>query len=381
MGSLLTGEYPTIHGAVGRADRLRSDIPTLASQLQTAGYRTAAIVANPNIGPAFGFERGFDEFIEMYSHVAAPRPILPSELIATAERMVDRTLEWIRQRPQKPFFLLVFSVDPHTPYTPPAPYDRLYDPTYTGNIDGSLRGMYGLGVFGPRPPDREISHLRALYDGEVAYSDDQFSRLREVIDSSSLNRNTITILTSDHGEEFYEHGSRDHGHTLYNELLHVPLIFYGPGYFSSRTVNVPVQSADLYKTILALAGKSAGEGPGRDLTPYLRGTLDAGTEIFAELSLDKHQVDALILDTDKVIRSRFDGSLLHFDLAADPGELASLPDAGPLSRKIQDLREALDRAGASSPKASRVRRDALPEAARQALEQLGYGDVTQPESP
>jgi arylsulfatase A-like enzyme len=374
MGSLLTGEYPSTHGAIDRLGALRPQLPTLAQQLHQAGYRTAAIIANPNIGSAFGFAKGFDDFIELYSQLDARRPVMPGELIATADKVVERALSWLRSRPAQPFFLMIFSIDPHAPYTPPPPYDRRYDPDYTGNIDGSLRSMFGLGVFGKVPPPREIRHLRALYDGEVAFNDFHFGRLLDGLEQGRLQDSTVVVLTSDHGEEFYEHGSRDHGPTLYEELVRVPLIVRGPG-IKSQVVDTPVQLIDLYATLSQLAGATSPPTAGRDLQRVLRGDQLPTADLLAELDLDDHQLDALVSGSRKLIRDRAHAAYQYFDLAADSGERQSLPGAaaGDLMPRLAALHErALQSAASPAPSVARA---ALPESARQALEALGYGNV------
>lgn len=379
VGSLFTGQYPTVHGAVDRPNPLRADLPTLAAQLRAAGYRTAAIIANPNIGSVFGFSSGFDTFVELYSQVDSQRPILPSELIATADKVVDAALDWIAQRPAQPFFLFVFTIDPHTPYTPPPPYNRLYDPDYQGNIDGSLLSLYGLGVFGPIPPEREIRHLRALYDGEVAFNDLHFGRLLQVLDRPPLRDNTVTIVTSDHGEEFYDHGGRDHGHTLYDELIHVPLMVRWPGHIGVHTSDQPVELLDLFPTVLQLAGAKVPAGPGQDLSAALLGNSGTTTgEAFAELGLDHHRLDAVVENFDKAIRNRHSDKAQQFNLATDPHELT--PQAPAPGAKLVE-RLATIRAGLDKQAQPGARTTEIPESVRRAMEALGYGDPQAPKPP
>ncbi|HVM94854.1 MAG TPA: sulfatase-like hydrolase/transferase, partial [Candidatus Acidoferrales bacterium] len=121
MGTLLTGTYPTVHGAVGRNDALRRGVHTLAGSLRSAGYRTAAVYANANIGPEFGFGEGFDDFIALRPARFVNDPTVPRNEVGTADNVVNRAIEWLRGRDRRPFFLLVFTVDPHAPYEPPAP--------------------------------------------------------------------------------------------------------------------------------------------------------------------------------------------------------------------------------------------------------------------
>jgi arylsulfatase A-like enzyme len=371
MGSLLTGEYPSTHGAVDRLDVLRGDLPRLPSLLRRRGYRTAAIIANPNIGQAFGFADGFDDFTELYQPGTAPRSILPQELIATADRVVDSAIDWLDSHGTAgPFFLFVFSIDPHAPYTPPPPYDTLYDRTYTGGIDGSLRSMFGLGIFGKVPPEREIRHLRALYDGEVAFNDAHLGRLLDSLDRLDLTPRTLFVATSDHGEEFYEHGGRDHGHTLYEELIRVPLVLRWPGTIAVQPYREPVQLADLFPTLLRFAGTDPPTTAGRDLSPVLTRGGALETEAYAELDLDKHHMRALVRGKHKLI-TEVDKADQYFDLSTDPYETPGRT-ASPAPELLERLRaiEVLitKKRGARGSLAPTQ----LPEAARRAMEALGY---------
>jgi arylsulfatase A-like enzyme len=381
MGTLFTGEYPNTHGAVGRADALRRGITTLPMQLRARGYRTAAIIANPNIGSTFGFAEGFTDFVELYNSHPEHTLVMPAELLATADRVVDAASAWLQAHPAGPFFLLVFSVDPHAPYTPPAPYDNMYDPTYRGKVDGSLQSLFELAVREKVPDESDIRHLRALYHGEVTFNDMQLGRLLGELDRARLSENTVVIVTSDHGEEFYEHGGRDHGHTLFEEVIRVPLIIRWPGRIPRGTV-VPeaVQLADLYPTLLRLAGVSPRPGAfttvGRDLTDVLlgRGSNGVAPLAYAEEHLDGHNLRALIMDHRKVLYDVTRQQPFVFDLARDPAELQRGTELPP-----QDLWRTFEKiTQANQPPRGSVARPVhgseLPDAARHAMEALGYGD-------
>jgi len=249
MATLLTGTYPRTHGAIGRQDALRSGLPTLATELRARGYHTAAVFANPNVGAAFGFAEGFDDFIPLYPPRLGHGQTLPQEQIGTAVNVVNRAIDWLRAHRRQPFFLLVFSVDPHAPYEPPPPYNTMYDAEYTGHIDGSMESVFALlagAAMGTPPPARDVQHLRALYHGEVTFNDAHLARLLGELDDQHLTDNTLVVFTSDHGEEFYEHGHGDHGHSLYEELIHIPLIMRWPRVTARGTVYPDaVQLADL----------------------------------------------------------------------------------------------------------------------------------------
>lgn len=374
LASLLTGEYPSTHGVVGRHDALSPALPTLPALLRSRGYRTAAIAANPNVGSAFGFDRGFERYLELYNRAGERRVVFPEELIAAADRVVDTALEWLAEEPRRPWFLLVFSIDPHVPYTPPPPYDRLYDPDYQGAVDGSMASLFGLDALGTTPPRREIDHLRALYDGEVAFNDRQFGRLLQRIDLVHGAENTVVVVTADHGEEFYEHGRREHGHSLYEELIHVPLLVRWPGRVPAQTYEDPVQLNDLFPTLLGLAGAPAVDTPGRDLAPILLRRERVDPRAYAELNLEGRRLRTLIVEHHKLIVDDARGTETYFDLSADPGEQHArsevpVPDLAP---RLRALTQEATRRGVVAP--AQIAPAQLPDAARQALEALGYGD-------
>ena len=383
MGSLLTGTYPRTHGAIGRHDALRAGVATLAGGLHAAGYRTAAVFANPNIGTLYGFGEGFDDFIALYPARMVHDATVPQAYVGTADHVVDRAVEWLRGRPTQPFFLLVFTVDPHAPYEPPAPYNTMYDPEYTGKVDGSLATLFGLLVAARRgnpPPERDVRHLRALYDGEVAFNDAQLARLLAELDRTRLAQQTLFLITSDHGEEFYEHGSGEHGHSLYEELIHVPLLLRWPGRVAeSRTYGGVVQLLDLYPTLLHVAGAPVPAGPGRDLTDIILGRASASVPpvAYAEEHLDEHNLQMVLLDHRKLIYDAAIAQPLTFDLRKDPGEHHPLPGlpAPDLAFAISAIEQQNRPPADSTPRV--VGPTQIPDSARQAMQALGYGDPAQ----
>ena len=380
MGSLLTGVYPSTHGAIGRQDALRSGLPMLAAELRRLGYRTAAVYANPNIGRPFGFAEGFDDFIDLYPARYIHDQRVPRERVGTADNVVNRAITWLQARPATPFFLLVFSVDPHAPYEPPAPYNTQYDPDYSGPIDGSINtvlGVLGAAKLGHQPAERDVRHLRALYDGEVAFNDAQLSRLLAEIDQLQLASHTVLMLTSDHGEEFYEHGYGDHGHSLYEELIHVPLFVRWPEHVQpGRVYGDAVQLIDLYPTLLHIAGGRAPAGPGRDVFDIVLGRDGAAVAsmAYAEENLDTHNLRTVILDHRKLIYDATQQTPRSFDLQKDPGERdpsTRLPPPDLMIAMDQITQKSRQSAGSQ---AHRVRSTDLPDSVRQAMEALGYGD-------
>ena len=148
----------------------------------------------------------------------------------TAPEVVDRGLEWLRAEvadgDEQPIFLFLHLFDVHDPYTPPSPYDELYDPDYEGPIDGrDITGAESL--VHKDMPARDLEHLLALYDGGISWIDSEVGRVLDALEELGLTEDTLVVITSDHGEEFFEHERKTHRKQLYRESVHVPLLLRG----------------------------------------------------------------------------------------------------------------------------------------------------------
>jgi arylsulfatase A-like enzyme len=315
VASILSGDFPHRHGVIDRGGRLTATTHTIPGELRrNAGYRTAIISANPNISTNFGFGFPFDEFLS-FGMVTMHIPTTPANVV------IDRAVKLIPSL-TSPWFLFVFLVDPHEPYTPPAPYDTMYDQPYPGAPNGQLVGNKFITDPADIPNARDLRHYRALYDGEVAFTDHELARLLTVIDSTS----TLVVLTSDHGQGLWQHMQPFHGYTLYDSLIHVPLILRGPGIRVRRVVSVRVQSVDLYPTLLHFVGVPVEPGKsGRDLL-HLAGPTPP---ILAEEKLDGFDLASVIVGDQKLILNRKTKATERYDLRADPGERHPVPAAAP----------------------------------------------------
>lgn len=260
MCSLLTGELPHRHG-VGRdpaqPDRigcLPEGATTLAEQLSDVGYRCGAVVNNTFLAPGFGLDQGF----EHYDYQGAT-----NELIRSGEESVERALAWLDAGDGRPSFLLLHMMEPHLNYDPPASvrgtFTGVGDPPvelpFTSEVHALQIGLRELA------PD-ELEYVMALYDEEVLAVDRAVGALIAGLEARGRLAHTVIALTSDHGEEFYDHGSFEHGHTLYGELTRVPLVLSGPGLAHGEVTGL-VQHLDLFEGLLRLGGASAPSVPGR----------------------------------------------------------------------------------------------------------------------
>ena len=273
--SLLTGLFPTTHGAERERDALSPEVLLLSQFLQKQGFRTAAFVANGHISAPTGFERGWDSF-KNYIQDGVPN---------RADDVFRDALDWIRANRGSPFFLYLHTVDPHVPYDPPPHYLEQYDAgSYAGPVQprdtAALLERVKTGQLALT--DRDRVRLQGLYKAETTYHDDALGRFWDGLGAAGLRDDTLLIVTADHGEEFFEHGKVGHGHSLFQELLHVPLIVRFPGLPAGRRVARPVSLFDVAPTIVDLLNLGpAADGQnvpfeGNSLLPDLLGHRVAG---------------------------------------------------------------------------------------------------------
>ncbi len=251
--SIMTSEYPHVHGVDAPDRKLDPQAATLAGALSKEGYRTAAFITWFYLSWRLGFDIGFDEYNE---YLPKKRD---TSLNVRADVPVDRAVEWIdRNGDDAPFFLFLHLFDPHVDYDPPSPYDTLFGASYDGDFDGSYESIrpYIKGLRDTTATIAPADRRRAidLYDGEIRYVDDQVGRLVDALAKRRLDEKTILVFTADHGEEFAEHGSMEgHGWTLYDEVIRVPLIIARPG-ADPAVVSHVASLVDVAPTILDLAG-------------------------------------------------------------------------------------------------------------------------------
>ncbi len=396
--SLLTGVHPHEHGMVGYRGRIRPEVRTLAEALSARGYYTAGIVANLLVSRSYGFDRGFQDWdqepdrrpMARHRHLLAARLLKAlgrsrSEVLSPgASDMVGRALAVLSRKARAPRFLYLHLMDPHDPYTPPDDLAKAFDPGYAGSLSFKPGTLYAI-LRGEQSVDEEdLRHARALYDAEVAGMDREVGRLFDALRERIHQGEVIVVFTSDHGEEFMDHGALGHEHTLYQELVHVPLLIARPGVVGRGVVvREPVALTDVAPTILDLAGLPPEPAfRGRSLVPLMRGEEAAagGEEVvftaedYVGYRASSHRIRAARSGALKVIL--YEPNVFgigawrreRFHLAADPGERdGDVPDRDELARLETRLREWM--AGAGAP--AQAERELDPETERR-LRALGY---------
>ncbi|MCX8159841.1 MAG: sulfatase-like hydrolase/transferase [Candidatus Saccharicenans sp.] len=246
--NIFLGVLPPSHGVHDNANFVvPSGLTTLAEVFRQSGYETAAFIGAYPLDRRFGLGRGFSLYDDDYGTQDFNRPVFVER---PAAEVVDRALGWLKTV-SGPWFLWVHVFDPHYPYSPPEPFRSRF------------------------------SHN--LYDGEVAYVDQQLGRLFSFLRQNNLIDRVVIILTSDHGESLGEHGEKTHGYLAYNSTLHVPLIIRAPGFKGGRSETAVVSHVDIFPTVCDLLGLKKPAGlQGRSLLPVLKGKKLASRPVYFE---------------------------------------------------------------------------------------------------
>lgn len=260
--SILTSRVPSRFFLNPRCSLPETEL-TLAEILQAWGWKTAGFSSNPLISGrsesghyAGGFEQGFDLFDD--TNPAGRKWGWESK---TSEGIINKALGWLEINSRERFFLFLYIMDPHDRYHSPEPFNSLFDPDYQGRKmvakgDATHYERRILRGQDSRLQEADVRHLEALYDGEIAYADNQIGRLLSALKNLKIDKKTMIVVTSDHGEEFFEHGGLKHGYTLHRELLEVPLIITWSGVLPAGVTSADrlVPGISVVPTILDLVG-------------------------------------------------------------------------------------------------------------------------------
>jgi choline-sulfatase len=350
--TILTGLHPAHHGIrTNDGFRLAPTVPTLADSLKPIGYATAAFIGGYPLRGSSGLSRGFDRYDDAF--LAAP---------GVTERSADAVMQsaaaWIDANRAQPFFAWIHLFDPHSPYTPPAPF--------------------------------AAAHRDAPYDGEVAYTDAGVGRFLDRLRQLNLFAAAAIVIVADHGESLGDHGERTHGTFLYDATIRVPLLIKLPTVrvtaFADaapaakldtaadrvRVVDVPVETADLAPTIAAIARATLARGDGRSLLPLLAGAAgDPDRPAYAESYYQNVLLGWSPLRAVRTARWKLIEAPRSelYDLEHDPGE--SQNRVNERAALATGLQRALAGLGDGGRPATESRAAATPESAER-LRSLGY---------
>lgn len=337
LATLMTAVYPASHGCVVRDRVLDPGFETLAEKLRDNGFYTGGIVTQTFASRRFGLDRGFLSFNDDLAELSRGNELFKK----TSRSVSDKATKWIAARAgeARPWFLWLHYFDPHLAYVPHPGYSEAF---------GS---------------EQDID----LYDGEIAWTDFHVGRVLDALSEFGFDENTLIVFTSDHGEEFGDHGGRYHRSTLYREVLEVPLIVRIPGRAAERTDRL-TSLVDVAPLILQLTGTEpiAAAHGASPLDEH--GRVNSASEtIYAELLLETGEQLSASIGTTKWIAK--DSELVGFDRASDPNELKPLEANADARAELERLKEHAARYASLRTGA---RKATLSPAESKALKALGY---------
>jgi len=251
IATIFTGQYPrAIFEPAEHPDAIRQALPqkatTLAEKLRAAGYDTIGLVDHPGITHSAGYDQGFNRYVMLYT-----KGHFREWAMTTPSFILNEFKSQLRQQRGRKTFLYLHLVYPHRPYIPMPEF----------NIFG--KGFQNMDIV-------EKEGMINQYDGEIRQSDDLIGKVFQVLNQEGFLKDSCLIITADHGEGFWEHGKVEHGNSMFDELLRVPLIVIRSSNTSSHTISDAASIVDLFPTVLAIAGVSIPPGlPGLNLQPYL----------------------------------------------------------------------------------------------------------------
>ena len=352
--SWFTSLYPSEHKVVNKystytesekvfsnLQQLSPDVMTLAQILKANGYTNGAFTGDAGVSAKFGYGAGFDVYVD-------------DKKFAGFDHSIPPAITWLRENKDKKFFMFLHGYDVHGQFDPPNGYTRRFvDFDYKGPLKGGKEEQGRFREEGlekgsiQQLTDDDVRFWRALYDEKINDADQRFKTFVEELEKLGLLDKTIIILTSDHGTEFYEHKRFDHGFSLYDELIHVPLVIYLPGIKGGKIIEDQVRSIDLMPTILDLlnikiSDKVKNQMRGVSLLPLVEGKhkdLVAFTE--TDYRLYTHKRAIRTPDGWKFIYSLENDKKELYNLRNDPHELDNL--VGKEHRKAYELEQELFR--------------------------------------
>lgn len=329
VASLLTSLSPDDHGLQQRSQGLRLDARTWPEIFRERGFLTVGITTNPNVLPIYGLAQGFARFVDLRTHgwlkSGAPDA---AEVFAAANEVLDSA--------SLPLLLYVHLMDPHNPYDPsPEVASKLY-PDYSADSPGASPL--------PGDPAHVVRAASRRYEGEVLQADEGLGSFIEGLQARGLYQDATIVVAADHGEEFGEHGGLYHGTTLYEEVIHIPLVIKLPGGEGAGTTIDSVASlVDVVPTVAdAIDLQPAAEMEGRSALDVVRGEAPGREVVFAAVQGRKFQRYAAITATDKLIRTITPHSDVElYDIKADPGETSRRSEPETEERLLALLDERL----------------------------------------
>jgi len=429
VASLFSGLHPSAHGANTIYRALPPETETLAEQFHSQGYRTGGFSANSHISQVFGFNQGFEHFWcltdknlltllawgELERRIQRVFKIVPF-VEDHAGIVNEQVLAWAARKDHRPTFTYVHYVDPHYPYSPPEdllhgdrwdlnaltksilPQVDAIDPfPFAASKLTACEKCTGLGFQADKPQDsckdcnlaETVQGVHSLYESEIRFVDRELGKLLQALEALEIaSDEDFVLILSDHGEEFYEHKQWGHGHSMFEELMRVPLIATGPSIPPEFVVSTPVGLVDVFATLVNIANPTLpNKSHGRSLHPFWQNnTTVSSHDVFGE-KFNARDLLMLRSGNKKFIQIPHSGEgagetkfEMVFDIQADPMESKNLAPENPVA--LARLRaRALALRNLALSMALDSKRMELDEETRQRLAEMGYADGFGEESP
>jgi arylsulfatase A-like enzyme len=347
-----TGVYPSEHrltnkfavlnppnNKLSNLKELSPDLVTLAEVLKENGYATGGFTGNAGVSGGFGYNQGFDQYFFEKGKFGSMGISIP------------KAMDWLKENKNKKFFMFLHGYDMHGQNVPAEGFDyRFVDKGYDKKFTGSAKEQEALREEGLEKGsvalrDEDVKFWRAIYDEKIQRADTMFKGFLAELEKMGLMDKTIFVLTSDHGTEFHEHKRFDHGFSLYDELIHVPLIIKLPKVKAGKVIKDQVSSIDVMPTVLDLldvkiSDKLKKQLRGASLVPALKGKTVA-KDVYSETDYRQYTYKRSIITKDgwKFIYTLEDKSRELYNLNTDPGETKNLVDVEP--RRAYELEQKL----------------------------------------
>jgi len=395
--ALLTGLENVTHRVRDDSTRLPNEIETLAESLRAAGIRTTGFFSGPYLHPSFGLGQGFDDYVNCTSYATTPNDENPKPMQFFASHhdvtnpiLFEAVNDWAKaDKAGARNFVFIHMWDVHYDYIAPKQYVDMFDPDYTGTF--TAEKFEQNEDVKPGMPERDLQHLLALYDAEIRYTDETLGKLLNLLAKAGLSGRTAIIVTADHGEEFLDHGKKGHRQTLYEEVLHIPMVLVIDGQTpASPRTDAVVSLVDVYPTVCELLGVSCpAHTTGQSLLPLFDGAPGAASrgDALAELTVSKFGVSqsALVRADDKLIRYNGNGRAMYYtrdELVTEKQGTLIKPRADeqaepPAASAIEQLRRregAAKEAGRQLYSGVVVESPKVDESTQHHLKALGYTD-------
>lgn len=340
--SVFSSQFPSQHGLTNRYlnysksgstlanfKQSRPNLKTMAQLFQSAGYRTGGFTGDSGVSAILGYDLGFEKYTDEIR-------------FGGMENSAKHALEWLDGVKGQKFFLFLHGYDSHGQFSLPDGYKSRFS---SGEIKMSKEEQARLRELGlsDKPlglTEAEVSSWRGWYDGKISDADRRLGAFLGELERRGLRKNTIVVVFSDHGTEFYEHEKFDHGHTLYDELIHVPFVIADPKGKAGVKVLDQVSTLDLLPTILDLTGIKGPKGQmqGRSLANAVHGRAIRGADVYSETDYRNytHKRSVRTADGWKYILTIESGKEELYNLTVDPSEKRNLAEENaPRARKLR----------------------------------------------